>query len=107
MQSQVFVVFDLALEKEEDHAYRNDVFGQIPDLALKMQTRDESFHKGRGNKDARPSEEPRDCNKSSRGGTPLRIPEVNTAAEVDGKKHRIQCQCWTVARPVLKRDEEN
>ena len=47
---------------------------------------------GADNEDACPGEEPGDGDEGPGRGAPVGIPEMDAAAEVDGKEHGIECE---------------
>ena len=106
MQGEIFVVLNLVLEQDQNHAYGNHVLGQVPNLTLEMEAREERA-KGRSDrKDVRPSQETQDGDESPRRSAPVGIPEMNAAAKVDGEENRVQSQVKAIAGAYSAPSEE-
>ncbi len=76
MERQVFVMFDLAFEQEQDHSYCDDIFRQVPDLCLQMQTRQMGRYCGRNYEHTGPGKESGNRDKRTGSGAPVGVPEM-------------------------------
>jgi len=58
MQRKMLGVLDLVFQQQQNHPNRNNVCGQIPDLALDLDICEKSFLQGRDHKNRGPGANP-------------------------------------------------
>ncbi len=83
MLGQVLVLAQLPLQKQQDHADRHQVLGQVPDFRVHMHLGQEHVERHAQRKDQRPGDQAERGDDEAAGAALEREPELQAAAEVD------------------------